>query len=193
MFDRNGDATVLLKDQIDAAIGPHFSPDGKRIAFQKGNAGIWVYDIARNVATPMTLDIRGHQSRRSGPPTASASPTPLLVILQKARATEFSGAVPTAAAPKSRSLMTPSSTHPPRHGCPTERRSAFSRLSPKDYACCEVWTITLDADGKPGAPKPFLSHNRQAPLLRSPPIHSSRPTAAGSSHRRANRLFRKFM
>ena len=39
MFDRKGAATVLLKDQTDAA-SPHFSPDGKRIAFQKGNAGI---------------------------------------------------------------------------------------------------------------------------------------------------------
>jgi serine/threonine-protein kinase len=155
MFDRKGDATVLLKDQIDAA-SPHFSPDGKRIAFQKGNAGIWVYDIARNVATPMTLD---------NPAATNPVWTP-------------DGKRITYAAPRNSSKgagdgifwrradgsgteepltddtvlnATPSSW------LPDGKTLAFSRLSPKDYACCEVWTITLDADGKPGAPKPFLS------------------------------------
>ena len=155
MFDRKGVATVLLKDQTDAA-SPHFSPDGKRIAFQKGHAGIWVYDIARNVATPMTLDNPGATNPVWTPdgqrityaaPRHSAKGAGDGIFWRRA-----DGRGPEE--PLTDDTVLNAS---PSSWLPDGKTLVSVRLSPKDLACCEAWTITLDANGKPGPPQPVIS------------------------------------
>jgi Tol biopolymer transport system component len=155
LFDRKGAATVLLKDQTDAA-SPHFSPDGKRIAFQKGNAGIWIYDIARNVATPMTLDnpaatnpvwTPDGQRITYAAPRHSAKGAGDGIFWRRA---DGSGTEE----PLTDDTVLNAS---PSSWLPDGKTLVSVRLSPKDLACCEAWTITLDANAKPGAPQPFIS------------------------------------
>ena len=58
LLDRKSNASVLMSDQQDAA-SPRFSPDGKRLAFQKGTGGIWVYDLTRGTTSAVTLGSTG--------------------------------------------------------------------------------------------------------------------------------------
>jgi Tol biopolymer transport system component len=153
LLDRKGNATILLKDQTDAA-SPRFSPDGKKIAFLKGNRGIWVYDIARGVLSPVTLEnltvynpvwtTDGQRITYSAP---QASVPGEKVYWRRA---DGSG---------NEEALTPEPTPYtfPWSWLPDGKTLALTRVSLKGGGCCEIWTITLDANGKPEEMKPFLA------------------------------------
>jgi eukaryotic-like serine/threonine-protein kinase len=161
LFDRKGNATVLLKDQADAA-SPRFSPDGKKIAFQKGNRGIWVYDIARRTLGPVTVGNDSatlpvwtndgqriaYSALRSTDASSTTSPIAGDGIFWR-RADGTGG--------EDRLTNNDVSSGFPSSWLPDGKTLAFERISPTDGSCCDVWTVTLDANGKPGPAQPFLS------------------------------------
>ncbi len=159
LLNRKGEATILMKDQPDAS-SPRFSPDGKRIAFQKNN-GIWIYDIARGIASPVTLE----NSVASYPvwtpdgkrltysrPRSSSEGTGQGIYWARA---DGSG---------DEQPLTPDNVLNayPSAWSPDGKTLAFQRLSPKDGSCCEIWTLTLDKDGKPEAPRQFVNNQSAA-------------------------------
>jgi serine/threonine-protein kinase len=57
MMTRDGDEEVII-DGLRAPLGPRFSPDGRRIAFQalhQGNSDIWIHDISQGTTARFTL------------------------------------------------------------------------------------------------------------------------------------------
>src|SRR5205085_68620 len=60
-FDRKGDAQPLPNASGKSFANPRMSPDGRRILFamrrdSSRDTDIWVYDIARQSSTRLTLD-----------------------------------------------------------------------------------------------------------------------------------------
>jgi len=154
LLDRKGNPTVLATDQQDAA-SPRFSPDGKRLAFQKGSSTIWIYDFARGTASQVTL---------SGPGATFPTWTPdgdRLTYSHPRITSKGSGqgiywkrydgaGEEEALTPESALNSYPSSWSP------DGKVLLFDRLSDKDGSCCEVWSLTLDGNGKPEPPRQFL-------------------------------------
>lgn len=157
LLDRKGDATMLMNDQQDAA-SPRFSPDGKRLAFQRGTGSIWVYDLARGTTSAVTLGGRGatfpiwtpdgerltYSHPRSTPKGSG----------QGIYWRRFDGT-------GEEEALTPESilNAYPDSWSPDGKVLIFSRLSEKDGSCCEIWTLTIDEKGKPEEPKKFLTGN----------------------------------
>ena len=96
MVDRKGNASVLLTGQPEAA-SPRISPDGKRLAFQQGTGNIWIYDLERKTTSRVTLGT-AVLPRRSGPRTASVSPTRIPAAPPRVRDKPSTGSAPMAAA-----------------------------------------------------------------------------------------------
>ena len=155
LLDRKGNSTVVMNDQQDAA-SPSFSADGKLLAFQKGANSIWVHDMARGTTFPATLG------------TASSI---FPVWTPNAERLAYSHPQNTPKGSGQRIFwkrydgtgdeepLTPDSilNAYPESWSPDGKTLLFSRLSGKDGSCCEVWSLTLDANGKPQEPKPFLT------------------------------------
>ena len=151
-LDRKGNASVLLKDQRDAA-GPRLSPDGKKLAFQKGSGGIWIYDIARGTTYQLTSEAAanfplwtpdGQRITYTRAFTTDKN-SGLRIYWKRADGSGqeealTSGNVPNAFASS---------------WSPDGKTLAFFQLA-QDGACCEIWTMTLDENGKPQPAKPFL-------------------------------------
>ncbi|MFZ0519468.1 MAG: protein kinase [Candidatus Acidiferrales bacterium] len=151
MMDRKGNASVLLTDQPEAA-SPRISPDGKRLAFQQGTGNIWIYDLERKTTSRVTLGTAGA--------TAPLwTPDGLRLTYAHARSTSkgtgqaiywerADGGSP------EQSLIPESILNAyPMSWSPDGKVLALQRLSEKDGSCCEIWTVTLDANGKPGEPR----------------------------------------
>jgi Tol biopolymer transport system component len=154
LIDRKGEATVLLKDQADAS-SPRFSPDGKRIVFQKGLGGLWVYDIVRAMTSPVSLDSSasypiwtpdGQHLTYSRPHTSGQGRKGEGIYWRRA---DGSGA---------EEALTPDNVFNayPSSWSPDGRTLAFERLSPDDGSCCEIWTLTVDESGKFSEPRAFM-------------------------------------
>jgi serine/threonine-protein kinase len=58
----------------------------------------------------------------------------------------------------------------PSSWSPDGKVLAFQRLGDKDGGCCEVWTLTIDANGKPEEPRQFLESKGGQPSF-SPDGH----------------------
>jgi serine/threonine-protein kinase len=152
LLDRKGNASMLLNDQPDAAA-PRFSPDGKRLAFQKGGSGsIWIHDLAREITSPLTIGSTGAMFpiwTPDGERLTYAHPrnTPRgsgqAIYWKRSDGTG------------EEEPLTPETvlTAYPSSWSPDGRVLAFQRISAKDGGCCELWTLTLGAQGKPEEPQ----------------------------------------
>jgi serine/threonine protein kinase/Tol biopolymer transport system component len=160
LIDRKGNATVLLKDQADAS-SPRFSPDGKRIVFQKGLGGLWIYDIARAMTSPVSLESSasypvwtpdGQHLTYSRPHTSGQSRKGDGIYWRRA---DGSG---------KEEALTPDNVFNayPSSWSPDGRTLAFERLSPDDGSCCEIWTLTVDENGKPAEPRALMDKRSNA-------------------------------
>ncbi len=152
LLDRRGNSTVLLKDQPDAA-SPRFSPDGKKISFQEENGGVWVFDIARGVASPLAV----HNSTvynpvwtPDGQRITYSAPVPATSGQRIYWRRADGGGVEEALD----SEPTPYTF--PWSWMPDGRTLALTRLAGKSGGCCEIWTLAVDAGGKSLEMKPFI-------------------------------------
>ncbi len=150
MVDRHGNSTVLLKDQADAAE-PRFSPDGKKLAFQKGSSGIWVYDIERQLLAPLTSD---------GTDAIFARWTPDGSRIAYTHVSQDIGSGHGIFWRRADGLGEESQLTPPDflNAFPTDwsadgKTLLLERISPSDGTCCEGWTLAIGADGKPQPPQ----------------------------------------
>ncbi|MFY9801994.1 MAG: protein kinase [Candidatus Acidiferrales bacterium] len=152
LMDRKGNATVLLSGQPEAA-SPRLSPDGKRLAFQQGTASIWIYDLERKTTSRVALGSAGATAPLWTPdgqrltyahPRTTSKGAGQAVYWERA-----DGGGP-------EQSLTPDTilNAYPMSWSPDGKVLAMQRLSEKDGGCCEIWTVTLDANGKPGEPQP---------------------------------------
>jgi eukaryotic-like serine/threonine-protein kinase len=156
LLDRKGNASVLLNNQPDAA-SPRFSPDGKRLAFQKGGSGaIWIHDLARGITSPLTMASSGAMFPTWTPDGER------LTYAHPHRTPKGSGQAiywKRSDGTGEEEPLTPETilTAYPSSWSPDGKVLVFQRLSDKDGACCEVWTLAIDAKGKPEEPRQFLA------------------------------------
>ena len=151
-LDRKGNASLLLKDQRDAA-SPRLSPDGKKLAFQKGSGGIWIYDIARGSTYQLTSEAAANYP--------SWTPDGQRITYTRAFTTDKNSGLriywKRADGTGQEEVLT-SGDVPNAFGSswsPDGKTLAYFQLA-RDGACCEIWTMTLDEKGKPQPAKPFL-------------------------------------
>ena len=151
LIDRKGQAQVLLKSEPDAT-SPRISPDGKKIAFQKGVGGVWIHDTVRGTTSPLALKTGtanfpiwtpDGQYLTYSYTTASAMGTGERIYRRRA---DGSG---------DEMPLTPESPQSayPSSWSPDGKTLAFLRLSEVDGACCDAWTMHYDENGKAGEPK----------------------------------------
>jgi serine/threonine protein kinase/Tol biopolymer transport system component len=153
LLERKGDATILLKGQPDAA-SPRFSPDGKRLAFQRGTGGIWVHDLERGTTSPVTINTTGATFPTWTPdgerlayshPHSTPKATGQRIYWRRSDGTGDEEALTPETVPNAY----------PSSWSPDGKVLAFYRFS-ETGACCEIWTLTIDEKGKPEEPQPFL-------------------------------------
>jgi eukaryotic-like serine/threonine-protein kinase len=167
LLDRKGNAAVLMNDQQDAA-SPRFSPDGQRFAFQKGASSIWVHDLARETTSTITTGSTGASFPIWTPdgerltyahPLSAAKSSGQGIFLKRSDGTGEE--VPLTTKPIPIAFLASWS--------PDGKVLLFARLSEKTGACCEIWTLTIDGNGKPQEPRQFL------PTSGGPPYPSFSP------------------
>ncbi len=150
LIDRKGEAKILLKSESDAT-SPRISPDGKKVAFEKGVGGIWIYDTNRGTATPLSLKTGAANFPIWTPDgqylTYSYTAASSMGIGERIyrRRADGSG---------EEEPLTPESPQSsyPSSWSPDGKTLAFLRLSELDGACCDAWTMHFDESGKPQAP-----------------------------------------
>jgi serine/threonine protein kinase/Tol biopolymer transport system component len=155
LLDRKGgDATVLMNDRQDAA-SPRFSPDGKRFAFQSASS-IWVHDFARGTTSAVTTGTAAANFPIWTPdgqrltywhPLSGAKGSGQAIFWKRADGTGEEEALTSKSLPIAYLAS----------WSPDGKVLLFARLADKNGGCCEVWTLTLDANGKPQEPRQFLA------------------------------------
>jgi len=162
LVDRKGVASVLLNNQPDAA-SPRFSPDGKRLAFQKGgNGAISIHDLARGTTSPLTMTSSGVMYPIWTPDGER------LTYAHPRRTPKGAGQAiywKRSDGTGEEEPLTPESilTAYPSSWSPDGKVLAFQRLADKDGGCCEVWTLTIGENGKPQEPRQFLTSKAGQP------------------------------
>jgi serine/threonine protein kinase len=160
LIDRNHNSTVLLKDAGDDS-SPRLSPDGKKIAFEKGAGGVWVYDIERGTATAVTSVVAanypiwtpdGQRIAYSYVPSGTEKPQGQRIFWKRADGTgDEEPLTPEDAQNSYTSSWTPDG-----------KTLIYMRSNEKNHSCCDVWTVTLDQKRKtPGTASVFGDSDRQ--------------------------------
>ena len=152
LLDRKGEATVLMSDRQDAA-SPRFSPDGKRFAFQSASS-IWVHDFARGTTSAVISGTAAANFPIWTPdgqrltywhPLAGAQGSGQGIFWKRADGTGEEEALTSKSLPIAYLAS----------WSPDGKVLLFARLADKNGGCCEIWTLTLDANGKPQEPQRF--------------------------------------
>jgi serine/threonine-protein kinase len=159
LLDRKGNASTLMNDQPDAS-SPQISPDGKRVAFQK-ITGIWIHDLVRGTTSPVTPGSTGASYPVWSPDgewIAYSHPRPTSKGTGQGifrRRSDGTG---------EEVELTPDhvSNAYPGSWSPDGKVLAFYQLSEKDGSCCELWTLSIDENGKPQEPRRFLQQGSNA-------------------------------
>ena len=152
LLDRKGNASVLMDDRQDAAT-PRFSPDGKRFAFQSGSS-IWVHDLVRGTTSAIITGTTGANfpvwtpdgQRLTYWHPVNASGSGQAIFWKRADGTGEEEPLTSKSIP----IVYLDSWSP------DGKVLLFARLAEKNGGCCEIWTLTLDANGKPQEPRQFL-------------------------------------
>jgi serine/threonine protein kinase len=153
LLDRKGNSSTLMNDQPDAS-SPQISPDGKRVAFQKID-GIWVHDLVRGTTSPVTPGSAGASYPVWSPdgewityahPRSTNKGSGQGIFRKRSDGTGEEAA------------LTPDHilNAYPGSWSPDGRVLAFYQLSEQDGSCCELWTLSIDENGKPQEPRRFL-------------------------------------
>jgi serine/threonine protein kinase/Tol biopolymer transport system component len=167
-IDRQGNTTVLVKDQPGAA-SPRISPDGKKLVFEKG--GLFIHDLTRSTTTPFSIRsgtvnfplwTPDGQRLTYSYMTKSAKGLAEQVFWMRADASGQEEALS------------------PQNGLSSYASSwttdgkvlAFLRTSESTGACCNIWTMRIADDGKAQEAQPFTDATSSASDVENGPAFS---------------------
>jgi Tol biopolymer transport system component len=163
LMDRKGKATILLKDQTDTS-SPRLSPDGKRLVYQTGSGSIWIYDMVRGTAAPLTLGASGGMWPVWSPDGQRIAYThPYSSGTAAGNRTYWRPANGTG----DEEPLTPGRTlgQYPTSWSPDGKFLVFYELSEKHGVCCEIMTVETRAGAPPGDPKPLVGKDVDKPFM----------------------------
>jgi serine/threonine protein kinase/WD40 repeat protein len=153
LLDRKGNSIVLASDQQDAS-SPRFSPDGRRLVFVKGANSIWVHDMARGTTSQVT------GSSGAIFPVWTPNGDYITYVRPINDAKDIGEAIFWKRSDGTGDERELARLHSPiafvSSWSPDGKTLLFNQQAAKDGNCCEVWALTLDANGKGQAPKQLL-------------------------------------